>query len=251
LPQGLSARGGIFSAQLAKAGWTGPKEPLLSQFGYFNLFMRGDVNSEILTKDLGKKYYTDQHFKPYPCCAICHPAIDCALKIISKYPINYHEIDNITLFVPKIWLNSYVSQPLVIGTYPHGNTVFNYRYLVANALIRKCIKPEHFSDSAIQDTEIYSLANKIDIRELTRPETELLSAELIIEMEDKQKFHEFTNSTKGNPLSNPLSKEEIISKFQSNIEFSGIVKSKNIAIIVSFCNKLEYQDSVKKLVELL
>ena len=31
LPQGLSARNAIFSAQLAKAGWTGPEDMLLSR----------------------------------------------------------------------------------------------------------------------------------------------------------------------------------------------------------------------------
>ena len=41
LPQGLAARGGITSAQLAKAGWTGPEDALMSKFGYYKMFTEG------------------------------------------------------------------------------------------------------------------------------------------------------------------------------------------------------------------
>jgi 2-methylcitrate dehydratase PrpD len=84
LYQGTSARNGIFSAELAKAGWTGPRDALLSKFGYFHLYTEGCTHPEILTKELGKKYYADSTFKPYPCCRATHPAIDCALAIIQK-----------------------------------------------------------------------------------------------------------------------------------------------------------------------
>lgn len=53
LPQGLSARDAIFSAELARAGWTGPKDALLSRCGYYELFTEGCTDQEILTKDLG------------------------------------------------------------------------------------------------------------------------------------------------------------------------------------------------------
>ena len=56
LGQGLAARNGIFSAQLAKAGWTGPDDPFFSRFGYYNLFTEGNVDKNILTNNLGKKY---------------------------------------------------------------------------------------------------------------------------------------------------------------------------------------------------
>ena len=92
LQQGISARNGIFSAQLAKSGWTGPEDALLGKFGYYHLYTEGCRNLEILTKDLGKKYYSDVTFKPYPCCRTTHPAIDCALAIIQKNPIDPQDI---------------------------------------------------------------------------------------------------------------------------------------------------------------
>jgi 2-methylcitrate dehydratase PrpD len=65
--QGLAARSGIFSAELARAGWTGPEDALFSRFGYYNLYTEGCRNPAALTKDLGKSYYSDATFKPYPC----------------------------------------------------------------------------------------------------------------------------------------------------------------------------------------
>ena len=63
---GLSARNAIFSAQLALAGWSGPRDALLGQVGYYRLYTSGCSNPEILTKDLGRKYYSDGTIKPYP-----------------------------------------------------------------------------------------------------------------------------------------------------------------------------------------
>jgi len=59
--QGLSARNGIFSAELAKAGWTGPKDALLGNN---------------------------------------HTAIDCALNLINKHNIEIDKVDKIILKVP-------------------------------------------------------------------------------------------------------------------------------------------------------
>jgi len=70
LPQGLAARNGIFAAQLAKAGWSGPEDALFSRFGYYKMFTEGCQKPEALTRDLGKKFYYDGTIKPYPCCRI-------------------------------------------------------------------------------------------------------------------------------------------------------------------------------------
>ena len=44
-------------------------------------FTDGIKDSEMLTKDLGKKFWGDRTFKPYPSCRAIHGLIDCALKI--------------------------------------------------------------------------------------------------------------------------------------------------------------------------
>ena len=66
LSQGSSARSGIIAANLAKGGWTGIADPLLGKSGYYATFTGGCDYPYKLTRDLGKKYYVELIFKPYP-----------------------------------------------------------------------------------------------------------------------------------------------------------------------------------------
>jgi len=249
LHQGISARNGIFSAELAKAGWTGPEDALLSKFGYYHLYTDGCVNSEILTKDLGKKYYTDATFKLYPCCQITHPAIDCALALAHKHDIKAADIEEVTLYVPPEGLDIFLAQPFRIGGLPHCNAIFSYQYTVANALLRKSVKPEHFSEEYIRDPQVNALISKVKLAEL--PGAQILSAELKVKMKDGREFSEFTDTHKGHPVTNPMSKDEIIAKFRANVDFSQTVSKENAEKLLKLLEKLEELDSVNKMVELL
>ena len=66
--QGLASRDGIIAAELAATGWTGCTDPLEGEYAYFSLYCN-KYDPEIITKDLGKAFYGDCTFKPYPSCA--------------------------------------------------------------------------------------------------------------------------------------------------------------------------------------
>ena len=249
LLQGLSARNGIFSARLAKSGWTGPEDALFGKFGYYDLYTQGHRNFQILTEDLGKKYYSDVTFKPYPCCRTTHPAIDCVLAIVHKNPVALQNIKEVILRVPRRALDGFCGQPFRIGRFPHGTANFSYYYTVANALLRKSVKSEHFSDESISDPQIKELINKITLEELQ--EASFQSAELKIIMKDGTSFPEFTNVPKGNSITNPMSKDEIIAKFRANVEFSQTVTRKNADRLLKLLENLEVLDQVDRIIGLL
>jgi 2-methylcitrate dehydratase PrpD len=249
LQQGISARNGIFAAQLAKAGWTGPEDALFSRFGYYQIYTDGCNNPEILTKDLGKKYYAEGHFKPYPACGGCHSAIDCALAIVQKYDIKADDIEEIVLYEPRGGLDGFFGQPFRIGQFPHANAAFNYQYTVANALLRKSVKPEHFSEESIRDPKITALISKIKLAEL--PGAPMLSARLKVKMNDGREFSEFTDTPKAYPFNSPLSRNEINDKFRSNVDFSQTVTEGNAEKALKLLENLEELDNVNKIVELL
>jgi 2-methylcitrate dehydratase PrpD len=249
LQQGMSARNGIFSAQLAKSGWTGPEDALLGKFGYYHLYTEGCRNIQILTSDLSKKYYSDVTFKPYPCCRTTHPAIDCALKIVQKNPVDPQDIKEVILRVPHRALEGFCGKPFKIRRYPHGDANFSYYYTVANALLRRGVKPEHFSDQSIADPQIKELINKMTLEEL--PGAIFQGAELKIIMKDGRQFSEFTDSPKGNSVNNPISKDELMAKFWANVEFSQTVNRKNADRLLKLLENLEELDRVDRIVELL
>lgn len=249
LLQGTAARNGIFSAQLAKAGWTGPRDALLSTLGYYKLYTGGCQNPEILTRDLGKKYFVETHFKPYPCCACCHPSIECALALVRMHDINVEDIEEVLLYVPRAGLDTFVGQPFKSGDFPHGSAAFNYQYTVATVLLRKSLKPEHFSEDCIFDPQIKALTDKIKLIEL--PDVFMLSNKLTVKMKDGRELSEFTDSPKGDPAGNPMSKEEITNKFLDNVDFSQTVTRDKAEKLLEMLDKLEKLDNISKIIELL
>jgi len=249
LQQGISARNGIFAAQLAKAGWTGLEDALFSKFGYYQIYTDGCTNPEILTKDLGKKYYAEAHFKPYSCCGGLHAAIDCALAIAGKHNINADDIEEIVLYVSERGADGFFGQPFRIGPFPHANAAFNLRYAVADALLRKIVEPEHFSEESIRDPKINALISKVKLAE--SPGVPMLGARLKVKMKDGRDFSESVDNPKGFPFNSPMSRNEINDKFRSNVDFSQTVTERNAEKALKLLENLEELDNVNKIVELL
>ncbi len=251
LLQGLSARNGIISAQLAKAGWAGPKDPLFGEKCYFNLFSGGCGNPDILTKDLGIKYYTDAHFKIHPCCAVAHAAVDSASFIASNHNLNYEDIDEITLYVSASALKSFLSQPFEPDSFKQIKAAFNYSFTVAAALMNKGIKPEDFTDASINNPVIRTMIKKIKLEQLPGVERELLCAKVKVTMKNGDEFEKLTESPKGEPVGNPLKKEEITDKFFSNMEFSNKIKKADAERLLSLLDNLEELENINEITSIM
>ncbi|MBN1643286.1 MAG: MmgE/PrpD family protein [Dehalococcoidales bacterium] len=248
LCQGLSARSGIFSTRLAKAGWTGPDDALFGQFGYYNLYTKGCKNPQALTKELGKEFYSDGTFKPYPCCRITHGPIDCSLALVNKYGLAAEDIQEVIVYASAGVLKHICGQPFRIGDYPHANAAFNIRYTVATALLRKSVRPEHFTLESINDPALMAFTKIIKMSEL--PEADLSRVKVKVITKDGREHLESTEIPRGDPQ-NPLSKEELIDKFWTNVEFGRTVTRENAKKALEMIENLENLNSVRDLTRLL
>lgn len=254
LLQGLSAKNGIFSAELARADWTGVKDALFSKFGYFHLYTEGCVNPGILIEDLGLKYHTEATLKLYPCCRTNHAAVDCALKISKEYEKEIEQIDQfdeIILKVPARVLNMFVGQPFNIGAIPQIGAAFNIRYCVANVLLRKNITLEHFTDDFIRDPRIMELTGKISLKEIGDPDPKALGASLKLIMKSGKEICSEVSFARGEPVLSPLSIDDLKAKFMHNVAFSQTVSEKNAEKILSLIENLEEVDKVTELMDLM
>ncbi len=249
LPQGLSARAGVFSAQLAKAGWTGPEDALFSKFGYYKMFTEGCQKPEYLSRDLGTVYYADGTIKPYPCCRIPHAAIDCALSILGKHDIKTDDIQEINLDLAQGGIDHICGSPFKIGAFPHINAAFSYQYVVATAFLYGSVKPEHFTEKAIRNPHITDFIQKIKLTPSAYVKFE--AAKLTVTLKNGLEFTESCEAVKGDPQTNPMSKEEIIAKFWTNVEFSERISKQKATELLQMLEYLDKLDSVKKLIPLL
>ncbi len=212
------------------------------------MFTDGIKDPELLTKDLGKKYYSDGTFKPYPCCRMNHAAIDCALDMVSKNNISSDDMEKVILYVSPGASHDVIGQPFRIMGSPHASAGFSVQYNVANVLVRGSSRPEHFTEQAIRDTAISDFIKKITMAELTEGNRE--SGRVKVIMKDGREFDRFTEIARGDPR-NPISREELLTKYWMNIEFSRTVTRENAEKVLKMIEDLENLDNVRKLVDLL
>lgn len=249
LPQGLSARAGIFSAQLAKAGWTGPVDALLSKFGYYKMFTEGCQKPQVLTEGLGKNYCYDGTIKPYPCCRIPHAAIDCALALIKKNNIKADDVQSVNLDLAQGGIDHICGNPFKIGTFPHGNAAFSYEYVVATAFLFGSVKPEHMTEKAIRNPKVTDFIKKIKL--ISAKDVEFEKARMTVSLKDGRKLTETVTKVKGDPQHNPMTHDDIIAKFWTNVDFNGKISKKKATELLGMLENLEKLDSVRKLIPLL
>ena len=245
---GLSAQKGISSAELAKAGWTGPKDALFGRFGYYHLYTEGCHSPDTLTMNLGKTFYSDGTIKPYPCCRITHAAIDCALAIAAKHDLDPSQIKEAHLYVSPDGMPM-CGQPFIPGEFPHADAIWSYQYTVAAALLRKSIGPNDFTMDAIFDPATLDMVERIRLKEL--PDADFYRAELRLFLSNGNELVESCEGPKGDPIRNPMTKEEILEKFRLNVDFSGKISHRNAERLLSDLQNCEDIDNVASIARML
>ena len=250
LPQGLAARNGIFSADLAQKGYTGIEDPLFSKYGYFTLYGPA-LNPEILTSQLGQLFYSDSVFKMYSCCGAIQPTVECAVNLVRDHEITIEDLDQVTINVTPAHLEQPLGQPFRIGDFPQGNAAFNLRYVVASILIRKGLKPEHFTEQYVRDPGVFNLSQQINITATIPNEKHTMAAEVRVKMKDGREFRSNVDGPRGSPEAEPITRQEIEQKFRDNVAFSKTVTMENAEKILDLINNLEEVGDAGRLMQLL
>lgn len=249
LPQGLSAQAGIFSVALAKKGFTGVRDPLFSKYGYFALYCKS-YQLDMLTKDLGKRYYMDNTCKPYPCCRSNHAAIECVLKLIQSHSIAPEDVDEIVVDITPTARNFAVGQPFKIREVPQIDAAFSIQYNVANVLLRRSVKLEHFTEEFVRDEKISDLIRKIRLTATTSPETPL-GAGVKIKMKHGGEYETRVDMPKGHGVLTPLTAAEKKAKYFDNVRFSNTIANEKAKQTLELLEDVEHVDNVRKIFGLL
>jgi 2-methylcitrate dehydratase PrpD len=249
LPQGLAARAGIFSVALAARGFTGVKDPLFSKYGYFSLYCKS-YQLDVLTRNLGKEFYADNTFKPYPCCRSNHAAIDCVLDLVHAHTIRPEDVDEIIVDITPMARDFAVGQPFKIREVPQIDAAFNLQYNVANTLLRKSVKLEHFTEEFIRDPRIMEIVPKIRLT-ATMPMEKPLGAGVTIKMKQGREYEKTVDMPKGNGVLTPLTPAEKRAKFFDNVAFSKMISLDKAEKALNLLERIEEVDNVAKVIRLL
>lgn len=249
LPMALASRNAIFSADFAKAGMTATHDAFGGKKGYFFLFCGDEQKPELLTRDLGKKYYADVVVKPWSACRATHPSIDATMQIVQAHDIDPDEVDRIVIGVTPRTAQGFVGQPWAIGEEPQVCGAFSIVYTAALAVVYKCVRPEYMNRETMENDVVVRTIDKVEITP-SLPPTEYQTANVRILMKDGTEYSARCETPKGDIYHSPLNRDELLEKFYKNMEFSGKLGRADADEIVQTVERLEDLKTVAELTNL-
>jgi 2-methylcitrate dehydratase PrpD len=252
LIQGFVAQGGILSAELAAKGFTGPKSFLEGIYGYFHLYAKDKYDPQRVVGDLGKRFeFSKTMFKKYPSCGNTISSTEAMLDLVREHgltPENVSQIDiRVTPYAYKL-----VGGSFRIGHNPRVNAQFNIRYCVANALLRKSSKLEHFEEPLIRDPNIMDIIQHIHVEpDPILDERDETAVEMDVRMKDRTRYNKRIDIAAGF-AERPLTREEIMERFWNCVGYARKpIPREKAEKLVSWIGRLEELEDVRSLIPLV
>jgi 2-methylcitrate dehydratase PrpD len=191
-------------------------------------------------------------FKKYPSCGSTISSTEAILDLVREHdditPDNISQIRvRVTPYSFKI-----VGSPFQIGDNPRVNAQFNIQYCVANAILRKSSKLEHFEETQIREPKIMDIIRKINLEadpELDkRDET---AVDMLVITREGNIYTKKIDIAAGFPPRS-LTAEELSERFWNNIDYAKKpLERKKVEKIVSLVRRLEDVKDVRSLIPLL
>jgi len=156
---GRSARDGLVAAQLAKLGYTGPRNVIEGRDGFLQTFGDGADGSGIL-ENLGNPYEFVSPgitLKKFPACTRSHNGIHGILTLKKQHGFTADDVQSVECLVT----------PAVVDylKFPQPKSKFEAKYsmefCVATAIRDGKVITSSFSDERIRDPELLRLMSKI------------------------------------------------------------------------------------------
>jgi 2-methylcitrate dehydratase PrpD len=163
LVQGFVAETGVWCAQMAAAGLTGPKNFVDGHYGYRHLYAKGLRDSASFTDGLMQRWLLETIvFKKFPSCGVTQGVTNQTLELVAELDLRPADLASAEVRMPP-YATKLVGTPFLMGDNPRVNAQFSAQYCVANAIWRGSSKLDHFRPSAIAEAGIQALIDKITV----------------------------------------------------------------------------------------
>ena len=159
---GLGARSGVLAAKLAQSGFTAHAQAIESGAGFYEVFYPGAMPDKQPLDELGTSYELINRgvrIKPYPCGGLTHPAIDAVLQYRAEHRLTAEMVESIDVAVPQHTFDRISFRVPRNGL--EGK--FCIPYLVARAIIDGKLFLEAFTDDAVRDQAVLTLAERVNM----------------------------------------------------------------------------------------
>mgnify|MGYP003337105513 FL=1 len=245
-----AARNGLFAAELAHEGITGPQNAITGRWGLARVL---GPFAWVPFGGIGDAPYriAQTHLKFFPAVVHAQAPVAAALKLAGR--VNMDAIRSITIdsyWVAKRYTDSERAaslwNPQTRETADHSIV-----WLVAAVLADGKLDAASFDEARIRDPRLKALMGKMTVREIpefTAAYPARWPCRIMVEMQDGTRIVEEVEYFKGH-CKNPLSDAEVEEKFRT-LTASVMSRARADAIIAALW-KLDALDNVARLVDLL
>ena len=221
LHSGRAAQAGVLAAQLSAKNFTGIQNIVEADYGGFLSSFSGKNDFNRSIRNLYKEWECmNTGIKPYASVTSIHTALDCLKNIMEKNNISVKNIKNIKA---KISHPTYVHCAWNYKNHNITSAQMNIYYGLALIALEGELFVNQFSKDRISNPEILNFMKKITAE--VDPKIESLGhefrhmASIELTTNDNKRFNHTEKYRKGSP-ENPLTKDQIISKFKSLASYS-------------------------------
>jgi len=222
LHPGWSAQSGIRAADLARAGFVGPRTVLEGTHGLYHAFahtVEGDWGR--LLDGFGERWTAvSLAFKPYACGTMTQPYVDCARKLAKK--IRPEDIVDIVCeaaegTVHRLW------EPLAAKQRPPNAYAakFSQPYCVAAGFLLGHCGLEAFTEKQVRDDRLLSIAARVHYEiDPDNPYPDQFTGHVRVRLKDGRILEERQGHMRGG-AHEPLSRADLEEKFRLNCIYGG------------------------------
>ena len=252
---GWAAHSAVTAAQLVARGFTGPPTVLEGRFGFFEAFLRGEVDLAQVTDGLGTRWSVPSiFFKPYPANHFTHAIIDAGLALRAR-GIPVDRLSRIEVRVPAAVIRT-IGEPIDGKRAPQTGyqAQFSGPYAIAAGLLGGGglgLGLDDFTDDLAQDPARRSIMALVDVVADSRCDEifpNQFPAIVHAHTTDGAVWSEEVLANRGGPQ-RPLSDAELALKFRENV--AGRLRTETASRVEALVLNLQEQPQVGEFMGLL
>jgi 2-methylcitrate dehydratase PrpD len=245
---GRAAENGVIAALLARGGFTGAKTAFEGETGIFHLIADDYDLSKIgrlgnpwglLNVDSKKGIL----FKLYPCCGSGDGAIDGIFSMIEEHNIKAEGVKSIECFANEHKVRNLKYHRPLTGM----EAKFSLEYWLTIALLEGKVGISQFGDQKVNDPRVQEFMKKIVFS--VSPGMPRHPVKIKINMKNGNSYTKTYWPPKASP-ENPASDEDLIAKYRSCAEWSGLTREQ-MEKSIEFIMKVERLKDIHGLMKLM
>ena len=231
---------GITAADLALAGFTGPRTIFEGPLGYFAAVLHGmPIDPEDVLKGIGDEWeLLNVRPKLFPCAHNVHAAIECAAILRDDPAFDARRIASV-LCEPPQGAVAMVCEPWAKKIAPETgyDGRFSLAYVVAVMLVKGRAGIDAYTDELVQDPAIRAVMARTTYRVDPAVLFKDMPGRVTVTLTDGTTLRHEIPAVRGN-AANPIGADELLRKFDENTACLGRERSARVADMIMGIERL-------------